>query len=425
MTGKRIAAIFLIFIGTLIAWMILGGVTSKRTNTSYNTMKSEVVSLYGGDLVYRTPLGYTKEEVTTKEWQNGVEIDRTHYEKISLEAIKSDINIDVSLDLRKKGNLWFPTYIAHFEGEYLFDVNQLGDDQRDEYFIYTILESSDSIYKDIILELNGKKQTDLLPLIKKEEFRVTPDKDGLINLKLSYESTGMENLYYYISESNSIAQLNDFNLTITTDFDNFNFPTEMMSPQRKIKTDTGYELIWELDQAVTGKDLGLVIPNKLNPGEIVTRVTFFAPVPLLFFFAVLLILTSVMKCPFHPMHYFFLAATFFSFHLMYSYFSDHLNLYLTFGISSVISLLLTITYLRLFAPPKVAYLLAPLTQLIYLVLFSYSFFFDGTTGLILTICSVVTLFVLMQITGRTDWESVFGKGDDKKNPPEQLQEDKI
>jgi VIT1/CCC1 family predicted Fe2+/Mn2+ transporter len=50
---------------------------------------------------------------------------------------------------------------------------------------------------------------------------------------------------------------------------------------------------------------------------------------------------------------------------------------------------------------------AGLAQFVYLILFSYSFFFKGYTGLIITIASIVTLFMVMQLTGRIDWEEKF------------------
>jgi hypothetical protein len=37
------------------------------------------------------------------------------------------------------------------------------------------------------------------------------------------------------------------------------------------------------------------------------------------------------------------------------------------------------------------------------VLFSYAFFWKGFTGLAITIISIVTLFVVMQATGRIRW----------------------
>ncbi len=42
-------------------------------------------------------------------------------------------------------------------------------------------------------------------------------------------------------------------------------------------------------------------------------------------------------------------------------------------------------------------------QLIYLVLFSYALFNEGWSGLTITIGAIVTLFVVMQLTGRIRW----------------------
>jgi hypothetical protein len=40
-------------------------------------------------------------------------------------------------------------------------------------------------------------------------------------------------------------------------------------------------------------------------------------------------------------------------------------------------------------------------------MFSYAFFLKGFTGLAITIGSVLTLFVVMQITGRIRWAEKF------------------
>ncbi len=47
---------------------------------------------------------------------------------------------------------------------------------------------------------------------------------------------------------------------------------------------------------------------------------------------------------------------------------------------------------------------AGLAQLVYLVLFSYAFFFEGFTGLAVTIGAILSLFVVMQMTGRIKWD---------------------
>ena len=53
-----------------------------------------------------------------------------------------------------------------------------------------------------------------------------------------------------------------------------------------------------------------------------------------------------------------------------------------------------------------------LSQFVYLVLFSYTFFFEAYTGLAITVLCILTLFVVMQYTARVDWASAF-KGERK------------
>jgi hypothetical protein len=62
-----------------------------------------------------------------------------------------------------------------------------------------------------------------------------------------------------------------------------------------------------------------------------------------------------------------------------------------------------VSYLRIAIGPRFAFVEAGLTQLVYLVGFSYAFFLDGFTGLAITIGAIVTLFVVMQLTARIDW----------------------
>ncbi|MCL2440522.1 MAG: inner membrane CreD family protein [Treponema sp.] len=404
MSIKKIVAIVLIFVFATVAWMILGATNSVRTNTLFNSLKTQVANSYGGRLNIESPKCYSKTVKHREETSNNTTRIVEYFEYKNYELIKSDIAIKVYLDQRKKGNLWFPTFKANFTGTYIFQI----DDSPDNIFVYSTLNSANSIYNNLNLKINNEDISNVLPLINKQEIPVAALADNTVQLTVSYDGTGMEDLHYLITpDRNAIAQINDFNLVISTDFDLYDIPSNMMSPTHKSKTDKGHDLTWELNKTITGKNIGIIIPNKLNPGDIITRVSFFAPVSLLFFFVVLLMFTVVLKIKIHPMHFFFLAATFFSFHLMFSYFSDQLDIYLSFAISAIVSLILTITYMRLISPKKMAFLYTPVIQIIYLVIFSFSFFFEGITGIIVTICAVITLFILMQVTGRINWDEEF------------------
>jgi hypothetical protein len=72
-------------------------------------------------------------------------------------------------------------------------------------------------------------------------------------------------------------------------------------------------------------------------------------------------------------------------------------------IASMVSVALVISYLRLVVGIRFAAIEAGTAQLIYLVLFSYAFFWKGFTGLSITMIAILTLFAVMQAPGRIRW----------------------
>lgn len=84
------------------------------------------------------------------------------------------------------------------------------------------------------------------------------------------------------------------------------------------------------------------------------KFSYFAPISLPSFFAIPIILGTVKGIRLHPMHYMFLAAAFFSFHLLFSYMVDHVTPLYAFVVSTAVSLTLVISYLRLVVDWKFA-----------------------------------------------------------------------
>ena len=91
----------------------------------------------------------------------------------------------------------------------------------------------------------------------------------------------------------------------------------------------------------------MVMPEKLQPGPLAGRISFFAPVSLLFFFFLIFIISTLQKIDLHPMHYFFLATSFFAFHLLLAYLADHISIHVAFAICSAVSIFLVVSYLRI------------------------------------------------------------------------------
>src|SRR5258707_14386153 len=111
------------------------------------------------------------------------------------------------------------------------------------------------------------------------------------------------------------------------------------------------------------------MPQKLHPGPLAGRIAYFAPVSLFFFFFLVFILTTLRGIDLHPMNYFFLACAFFAFHLLLAYLSDHVSIHAAFAISSAVSILLVVSYLRLVVDSRFAVGGAGVVAFVFFVLF--------------------------------------------------------
>jgi hypothetical protein len=224
---------------------------------------------------------------------------------------------------------------------------------------------------------------------------------GEAQLKISYRSQGLGAWRYKIDSG--VAR--DFHLKVRTNFEDVDFADTALSPTAKRPVSGGWELAWDYTSLVSGYQVAVVMPEKLQPGPLAGEISQFAPVSLFFFFFSLLLVTTIRKIELHPMNYFFLAAAFFSFHLLLAYLVDHVSIHWAFAVCSAVSVFLVVNYLRVVAGMRFAALVAGGAQFVYLILFSYAFFFRGFTGLTVTIGAIITLFLSMQLTARVRWDA--------------------
>jgi hypothetical protein len=239
----------------------------------------------------------------------------------------------------------------------------------------------------------------------KATFRVPAR--GTQNVLFGYQSRGMDGWRY--SFGHDVRMVRDFRLVMNTDFDEIDFPQGSISPDKKKRLDggTGWKLVWDKESVVSGLNIGMLMPHRINPGPLAQKLSLHAPISLFFFFFVMFILQVLRDLKIHPMNYFFIAASFFAFNLLFSYLVDHIDVFLAFGISSGVSVLLVVSYLGVVVGPRFALVEAGLSQLIYQVLFGLAHFLEGYTGLTITVGAIVTLAIVMHLTARTRWEKVF------------------
>ena len=403
--AKKIAVLTFIFVCTGLAWMILGATIEFRTQTYDEKLVDEVGDLWGTPHYQYAPIFNHSYDILTerydeKEKKNIIE-KRTITERLPI--LSSDIDVGLSLDYRKKGLLWYSTYVVDFNGTYRAEND--GPKGLDVY-VFCEFPSENAEYDNFNFFIDDMevKKLDWGDRGVGTSVKLPPGED--ITLRVIYTSRGQDQWLYYFG-TDSITEVKDFKMTVATDFSDIDFPSGSISPTSKEETESGMNLVWEYTKKISGHHIGIEMPRKINPGPLAKRITFFAPVSLLFFFFILFIITTLGEINIHPMNFFFLACAFFAFHLLFAYLVDHISVNLSFLISSIVSLFLVVSYLRLVVGARFALVEAGISQLIYLVLFSYSFFFKGYTGLIITIASIITLFVLMQMTGKIDWEKKF------------------
>jgi inner membrane protein involved in colicin E2 resistance len=403
---KRIIAIAFIFACTSLAWAILGGTIFTRTYSLDAVAENRVASTWGAPQDQSPPTASFTHIVPRKEetTENGKKVVKTIPDAVTTALPLESSAIQVALDLehRQKGLLWYSTYKVDFAGTYGF--RNVSD--KEEPVAFTLnFPTSQAIYDNLTFLVDGVP----VPTTNKDKaataiVKVAPGKT--VQLAVGYRSQGL-NEWRYSFGSPDVTQVRDFSLKMKTNFKDIDFPENTISPSEKIETTNGWDLTWSYKNLLSGYQIAMVMPEKLQPGPLAGRISFFAPVSLFFFFFLMLIITTIRGIELHPMNYFFLAAGFFSFHLLLAYLVDHVSIHLAYVVSSAVSIFLVVSYLRLVVGMRFASREAALAQFVYLVMFSYAFFLKGFTGLAITIGSIVTLFVAMQVTGRIHWAEKF------------------
>jgi len=407
-TAKRIAAIFVIFAGATCAWMVLGATIFSRTTDFSESLSSKVASNWGSAQT-QSPAAASWTRETRRPEETEDEDGKKHIKTVtSLETVQLPLNstrakANLQLEYRQKGLLWYSTYKVDFNAEYAF-TNSTPNELLVTYSFP--LPAEQAMYDDVKFLLDG------VPVDYHNEAnaisfqqKLAPGKSA--TLSVGYRSQGLGRWNYQFSQQ--LARVRDFQLSMTTNFKDIDFPDNTLSPTEKRETADGWQLQWEYKNLLSGYQIGMAMPEKLQPGPLAGKISFFAPVSLFFFFFLVFIITTIRRTDLHPMNYFFLAAAFFAFHLLMAYLVDHISIHAAFAISAVVSLLLVVSYMRLVAGARFAIVECGLAQLVYLVLFSYAFFFKGFTGLAITIGAIITLFVVMQLTGRINWQEKFAR----------------
>lgn len=393
MTILRLLSITGIAACTSIGWFLLGGAVHFRSQQGDRQFRHEVAGNWGPVLEQTHP-------VLSHETPGTANMVR-HFQPDS-----SDVTVRLRHEPKRKGLLWYRTYGVDFHAIY-----QVRNPTPVEQTIHVSfrLPGEQTRYDRFELVF-GEKTTDRAPVKGeiRESLRVKPGET--VPLEVSYRGTGMDRWAYRFQDS---SRVRNFLLTMDTDFTEIDIPAGSESPSDRRRLGGGWRLQWDYDDVIGAHAVAMEMPAVPDPGGIAGRMTFFAPVSLVFFFAVLVMVSLKRGIDLHPMNYFFLAAGCFAFQLLFAYLVDLLPLLPSFGIAAGVSLLLVNGYLWRVAGRGFARI-SLFAQCAYMVLFSYSFFFEGLTGLTITIGAIATLALLMFFTAGIDWNSALRR---RATPP--------
>lgn len=454
---KHIAGIVIVFIFTSFAWVVLGTTVTVRTAQQEGSLRSDVAKLWGSPQRQRAPLVSSTPVVPVKPARlarptttatvatvkpattpsvstvptsppppapaivqspsapssgtslaPGTVVSETEAANAPIPVPLDSSSIDVGIDLehRNRGLIWYATYRVAFAGDYRV-TNRTTEARR--MCVEFALPGEGAVYDNFRLEADGKELDSLEINASKAvgQMVLGPGESKVVSA--AYNSQGLDEWWYDFGEN--VSQVRNFELRMRTSFADVDFPVNAISPTEREADGAGTSLAWRYDTLLSGVQIGMLMPQKLNPGPWVSAITFFAPVSLFFFFFLLFIFSSMGPVRIHPMNYFFIGTGFFSFHLLLTYLVDHMPIHGAFILCSIVSLFLVITYMRLVVGDRFAILQVGISQLIYLVFFSYTFFLESFTGLTITVMCIVTLFIVMQMTGRLDWSKVFASSE--------------
>ncbi|MBW2530496.1 MAG: inner membrane CreD family protein, partial [Deltaproteobacteria bacterium] len=355
-----LVAVVLIYGLATCGWLALGAITAYRSHRTDLDLRGQVGNLWGGQHDQASPtLGVVEippapagTDPTPEASEPAAVVPEACRPALTLRPGRTRARADLALDHRRKGLLWYSTYGVTVEARYAFENPS---PCRRTGRLVLPLPAQGAIYdgfsmqaggKELPVELDANRATAALVFAPGETREVT----------VRYRSRGLDSWRY--SFGAGTARAKDFELVVNTDFDQVDFPDGALSPSSKQATDQGWRLTWRFRNILADAGIAVAMPHRINPGPLAAEISLFAPVSLAFFFFVLLLVSVMKQVRLHPVHYAMLAAAFFSFHVLLAYLVDLVPLWLAFSISSVTSIGLVVSYLRLAVGTRFAVLWA-------------------------------------------------------------------
>ncbi len=388
----------------LIGWVLLTLRIEHRTMfASYRQLQS-VKRIWGGNLAQPVP------SVRYKRF--GSDVSELNRGKI----FASDISVDLKVDYRKKGLIYYTGYHADFKGDYTIQNPENEKIYLSFIFPYPTKQGQ-GMLQDLKLSVNGEEDvedTEYQPNLALWTGML--DGSGTLDISVRYRARGLNQFLYGFEPDD---QVNQFTMRVhVIGADDLDYPEfAMPATEPSETTPEGKVLTWKMDRLMTQLNIGVILPDKLDIKEQTVKMLMRAPV---FFVLFLISMTTILKLSGRPLDFLPIAmfsAAYFFFYPLFAYLSEYMSVALSFLISFFIIGLLIFNYSRTLYKIRIAVAMSA-AYTFCLGITTMAALLPTYTGLILIVEGVILLFIVMQVLSRFRHVSIdlFGiRGDGKNN----------
>lgn len=393
----RYVGIAIIFVAFTIAALVLGLRFSTKNKEVLTSNEGGVTNRWGGAITQSPPVVTYLFEQAVYDKEGKLIKDAVVQRKMP----ESDINVNLSLSYRRRGQMQFPGYEVAFDADYV--IANPFDKVLPVYFNFPIPIQS-GLLKDFTIVVDG------VPYSGDQDFSDGVDWSAYMapgeerQIHITYTSRGLGDWSYGLKDYQ--GNIPHFKLNLASNFADIDYPEGAMVPTKMDIDEKANKatLVWEFDNLVSGQNIGVSIPQPLDIGQATSRVLFVVPLALVFFLGLMLVLTSIKGTPLHPMHYLLITGGFFVFHILMSYLTVLVPIFWAFFISAGASIIMTMGYAALIRKGWAVLLAAGLGIVLFQLGFSLAQFFPDIRGLILALIIISGLGIVMGFTAKVDWK---------------------
>src|SRR4051812_10320669 len=217
MTFPRLLAIGSIIICTAVGWFILGSSVVVRSGGSVMRCGPEVTGGWGPIMVQPHPVTY---------YNSPGSADGRHL----IQPAQSNISVDLRYEPKKKGLLWYRTYLVDFRGQYSV---QNPTQVTQTIYIRFEFPAADASYSDFSYLIEGKPVSGNSKTAEGITDAVTLAPGATAKFNVAYKSRGTERWGYTFGNT---SRIQNFRLAMTTDFSEFDFPAGTGSATERKRT---------------------------------------------------------------------------------------------------------------------------------------------------------------------------------------------